>query len=396
MRRLNAGRCRRARAVGLAAVTLLVSTTLATTLTTTSATADARTDDNLTHPRKSAISVAEADSPRLLASARRIATKLGEARTAGVYLDRAGALVVAVADTAAATIVTGEGAKARQVPFSTADLNRAQTSLDTYARAHGAGSVRGWYVDVPDNTLTVSVDPGSRDAATRGFLRHARTFGKRVHVVEAPGRTATAASLYDGQGVQLTNREQCSNGFNATAGGHHIFLTAGHCAVGWPAASRAGVRIGGTRGYSYPINDYAAINDDYPDYWHPQGAVDMHNGYARPVYGQRTPPVGATVCKSGDASGWTCGVIQAYNQTVNYGNGQLVYGLVRHTACVEPGDSGGSTLWGNYAAGITSGGQFYRTARGPGCGQRVGLPNTSFYQPVDEALDAFDATLTTY
>ena len=39
---------------------------------------------------------------------------------------------------------------------------------------------------------------------------------------------------------------------------------------------------------------------------------------------------------------WTCGRITAVNETVSTAVA-TVYGLTRHNACVEPGDSGGAT-----------------------------------------------------
>ena len=72
------------------------------------------------------------------------------------------------------------------------------------------------------------------------------------------------------------------------------------------------------------------------------------------------------------------------------------YGLlVRHSACVEQGDSGGSNMSGNFAQGVSSGGQLYQSGGRLVCGQKVGLPNVSFYQPVGEALSAYGATLLT-
>ena len=102
------------------------------------------------------------------------------------------------------------------------------------------------------------------------------------------------------------------------------------------------------------------------------------------VHGSWSAPVGATVCKSGRTTYWTCGVIRALNQSVNYSGGFLVRGLVRHTACVEGGDSGGANVsTGGYALGVTSGASM--TAAGQ-CRSKVGQENISYYQPIGEAL----------
>src|SRR5919205_1213275 len=79
------------------------------------------------------------------------------------------------------------------------------------------------------------------------------------------------------------------------------------------------------------------------------------------VAGSAVAAVGSSVCRSGSTTGWHCGTIQATNQTVNYGNGDIVFGLTRTSVCAEPGDSGGAYVSPNgatrvQAQGITSGG----------------------------------------
>ncbi len=102
-------------------------------------------------------------------------------------------------------------------------------------------------------------------------------------------------------------------------------------------------------------------------------------------------PVGGRVCRSGSTTGWRCGTVQALNQTVSYGGGNIVSGLTRTTACAEPGDSGGAfvsdppALLGKVQAqGLTSGGSGNCSTGG-----------TTFFQPVSEALGAYGLTLYT-
>ena len=91
------------------------------------------------------------------------------------------------------------------------------------------------------------------------------------------------------------------------------------------------------------------------------GAVGGHqpaNGGVITTRSYTDAPVGTTVCKSGMTTKWTCGSITAKNVTITYTSGVTVYGLTRHNACVEKGDSGGANVsWtGSYAAeGVTSG-----------------------------------------
>lgn len=237
----------------------------------------------------------------------------------------------------------------------------------------------------------------TEDRATRDFIDLARSTHARVTIERSGGEVQPAAYLYDAQPFGLSNGVVCSVGFNAkTESGESIFLTAGHCARGGGMASKDGVQIGRGRGYSYPVDDFAAITIDRPGYWNPQGAVDKFDGNARAVLGHKKAPVGARVCKGGRATHWTCGTVEAHDQSVNYGNGNIVYGLVRFSACVDPGDSGGSVMMGNYAVGIASGAQFFQSGAGAVCGQKAGRHSVSFYQPVGEALKAFDARLVTH
>jgi streptogrisin C len=326
----------------------------------------------------------------------RLSAELGPRRTGGAYIGRDGTLVVTVTNAASAEKVRSSGASPQRVTYSTRQLERAHAALDRFSRRSGAGSVQGWYVDVRDNTVTVTATAGAEGPRTRAFLRKARSYGGRVEIERTTADAVPAELLYGGQQVIMSNGGVCSNGFNArTSSGAYILLTAGHCAEGFPTFSRNGVTIGPTRGYSFPVNDYASVNINRPSYWNPQPAVDRYDGTARAVVGYSRAPVGSTVCKSGRTTGWTCGVIQAYNQTVNYGDGDIVYGLVRHSACVEQGDSGGSNMTGRYAQGLSSGGQLYYSGGRLVCGQKVGQPNVSFYQPVGEALNAYGATLLT-
>ncbi len=326
----------------------------------------------------------------------RLVDRVGARHTGGAYLDAAsGKLVVTATDAATARQIRAAGATTERVAYSTARLSRVHEGLDRFAELSGAGKVQGWYVDVPTNTVVVSTLAKAHSPATKQFLAKARSFGQTVDV-RRTAAVATTAALYGGQQVNMSSGFICSLGFNATTStGASAFVTAGHCAEGFPTFSRNGTLLGSTRSYSFPGNDYAAVNINDPAFWAPQAAVDMYNGFARPVTGQSQAAVGSSLCKSGRTTGWTCGTVEAYNQTVNYGGGDIVSGLVRHSACVEQGDSGGSNLSGNLAQGVSSGGQLYQSGSSLVCGEKVGQPNVSFHQPIGEALSANGLTLLT-
>ncbi|MFB6550870.1 S1 family peptidase [Streptomyces sp. NPDC056405] len=79
-----------------------------------------------------------------------------------------------------------------------------------------------------------------------------------------------------------------------------------------------------------------------------------------PVKGSQRAAVGATVCKSGATTKWTCGTISSYNNSVTYTDpGQprtLVKGLAKSSVCIHKGDSGGAWITNQgQAQGLTSG-----------------------------------------
>ncbi|WP_231920110.1 S1 family peptidase [Microlunatus soli] len=326
----------------------------------------------------------------------RAVERLGPARTGGGYIDDNGTPVVTTTAAGRQTAVRSGGVTVRVVDHSLQELRRARASLDKYAKARGAGQVQEWHIDVVANRLLVA-SADSDDAVTRSFLRHARSLGDAVQVetVESSIRPA-GRSLYNSDNISLNNTLECSVGFNATdSQNRQIFLTAGHCLNGSSAAYR-GTFVGSPSVSRYPNSDFGAVRTD-TSVWTPEPAVNKYDGKARAVLGTAQPAVGSEVCKSSSRSGWTCGTIQAYGQTVNYGGGNIVYDLVRFSACVEPGDSGGAVMDGSSAVGLISGAQFYTTGNGREiCGSRVGQPNVSFYQPIRPALKALDAKLLTY
>ncbi|CAM5624526.1 Serine protease OS=Streptomyces microflavus OX=1919 GN=Smic_14180 PE=3 SV=1 [Streptomyces microflavus] len=76
------------------------------------------------------------------------------------------------------------------------------------------------------------------------------------------------------------------------------------------------------------------------------------------------------------------GSVTGLNATVNYGGGDVVYGMIRTNVCAEPGDSGGPLYSGTRAIGLTSGGSGNCSSGG-----------TTFFQPVVEALNAYGVSV---
>ncbi|KAA5833691.1 S1 family peptidase [Saccharopolyspora hirsuta] len=300
---------------------------------------------------------------------------------AGSYFDAArGKLVVAVTDGRAAEAARGAGADAVVVSNSARELDAAKSALDAM-EASAPQSVTGWYVDVRSNSVVVSVDRTRRDAATEGFLARARGVDDSVRVEEVAESPRTFYDLVGGDAYYMGGR--CSVGFSVrTASGGAGMVTAGHC--GRPGTAVSGynqVSMGTFQGSSFPGNDYAWVSANSS--WTPRAAVNMYNGSTRAVSGASVAPVGSSICRSGSTTGWHCGSVQAMNQTVRYAEG-TVYGLTRTNVCAEPGDSGGSFISGTQAQGMTSGGSGNCSSGG-----------TTYFQPVQEALNAYGLRLVT-
>jgi streptogrisin C len=173
----------------------------------------------------------------------------------------------------------------------------------------------------------------------------------------------------------------CSIGF-AVHGG---FVTAGHCGVtGESTTGFNRVAQGTFAGSSFPENDYAWVRTNAD--WTPLGVVYDYSGGTVPVAGSTIAPVGAAICRSGFTTQWRCGVVEALNQTVNYGSEGIVNGLTRTSACSQSGDSGGSFIAGDQAQGVLSGGSGTCSSTTPG---------STYFQPVNEILTVYGLTLIT-
>jgi hypothetical protein len=308
----------------------------------------------------------------------------------GSYLDADGNLVVTSLDATSDAVVAKSGARAQRVDDSSARLDDIMKKLDKQADTNGAGGVQGWYVDVPSNTVVMTVTVGADDAQTKAMTKLAGKFGTSVRIEFASAQvapTTTAQYLTGGIQIVIPSGGTCSVGFNTVdAANRPVVLTAGHCVELGQQISRDGFFIGSGRTKNFPGDDFGSFWNSYPSYWIPTASVYTYNGSYMTVRGAWTnPPVGATVCKSGRTTGWTCGTITALNQSVTYTGGKVMSGLVRHNACVEPGDSGGANMSsGGFALGVTSGAST-DIATGK-CLSKLGQANVSWYQPIGEAL----------
>jgi streptogrisin C len=306
-------------------------------------------------------------------------------RFAGYWLDEAtGELTVGVTDPAQAAIVRALAGVPRIVPRNAEALDAVMARLN--APTAVPASVTGWYIDITTNTIVVTAT--GKGPAVDAFAGRG---GEGVRIVEAKDVPQLLWNVIDGQAIYgATGR--CSAGFNArTSSGTRYVITAGHCTALGGSWSGLGGTLGPVGGSSFPTNDYGIVRVTSTSAASTP-LVDRYSGGGDvTVAGSVAVPVGARVCRSGSTTGWHCGVVQALNQTVSYGGGQIVSGLTRTNVCAEPGDSGGAfvsdppALLGKVQAqGMTSGGSGSCTAGG-----------ITFFQPVNEALAAYGLTLYT-
>ncbi len=299
----------------------------------------------------------------------------------GAWFDStAGKLVVAVTDASKVGQVNAAGASARVVNNSAAQLDALKASLDQRV-ATAPASVTGWYVDTKTNSVVASV-LGADPAGTAW----AANLGARTEAVAQAPRPLW--NLISGQAIR-NSQARCSIGFNARSGSTRYVLTAGHCGELGGTWSGSGGTIGPVARFNFPTDDFAAIQITSSAAVQTALVDRFSSGSDVTVAGSTAAAVGSSICRSGSTTGWHCGTVQATNQTVNYGGGDIVFGLTRTSVCAEPGDSGGAYVSPNgatrvQAQGITSGGSGNCTSGG-----------TTFHQPVNEALSRYGLTLVT-
>ncbi|MFE0456576.1 S1 family peptidase [Streptomyces sp. NPDC058914] len=313
--------------------------------------------------------------PRVLTAlaAGKLASTLGQdlgADAAGTYYDaKSRSLVVNVLEEAAAKTVEAAGAQARLVENSLAELKSARTTLTNDAAVPGTS----WVTDPTTNKVVVTADRTVSDAEWATLTKVVEGLGGTAELQ----RTKGEFKPYIAGGDAITGGGgRCSLGFNVVKGGEPYFLTAGHCTESvstWSDSS--GTQIGTNEASSFPGDDYGLVKYT-ADLDHPS-EVNLYNGSTQAITGAAAATVGMQVTRSGSTTQVHSGTVTGLDATVNYGNGDIVNGLIQTDVCAEPGDSGGSLFSGSSAIGLTSGGSGDCTSGGE-----------TFFQPVTEALSA--------
>ncbi|SES30351.1 streptogrisin B [Streptomyces sp. yr375] len=274
---------------------------------------------------------------------------------------------------AAAAIATPHASAADDTAtFSTAQLKSASAAV---LAADVPGTA--WAVDSKSGRLVVTVDSTVSDTEIAQIKEQAGSNAGALTIKHTPGRfnklIAGGDAIYGGG-------YRCSLGFNVVSGSTYYFLTAGHCgevASTWYSNSGQSTTLGTNVSYSFPTNDYALVR--YTN----TSVTKSGTAGNTDITSSGTPSVGTTVYRDGSTTGIHSGRVTALNATVNYGSGDIVYGMIQTNVCAEGGDSGGPLYsTSGIAYGLTSGGSGDCTSGG-----------TTFFQPVAEALSAYGVSV---
>ncbi|UYQ60464.1 S1 family peptidase [Streptomyces peucetius] len=290
-----------------------------------------------------------------------------------------GARLIAVASALVA-------ASALAVPSAVAepaDAPRATTAqLAQAGQAVLGADVAGtaWYTDKESGKLVVTADS---TVSADEIARIKKAAGDRAGALEIKRTPGTFNKLIAGGQAIYAGGGRCSLGFNVRSGSTYYALTAGHCTnIGstWYTNSSNTTVLGTRAGSSFPNNDYGIIRHSNASA--ADGRVYLYNGSYRDITGAGNAYVGQTVQRSGSTTGLHSGRVTGLNATVNYGGGDVVYGMIQTNVCAEPGDSGGALFSGSTALGLTSGGSGNCSSGG-----------TTFFQPVTEALSRYGVSV---
>jgi len=257
--------------------------------------------------------------------------------------------------------------------FSASQLKSANSSV---LKADVPGTA--WATDAKTGKVVVTVDSTVSKAEIAKIKQAAGTNADALQIKHTPGKIN---KLIKGGDAIYASSWRCSLGFNVrNSAGADYFVTAGHCTDGagtWWSNSGHTTTLGSTSGSSFPTNDYGLVRytNSTVSKQGTAGSVDITRA--------ATPAVGTNVIRTGSTTGTRTGRVTALNATVNYGGGDVVYGMIQTTVCAEPGDSGGSLYGSNGVAyGLTSGGSGNCSSGG-----------TTFFQPVTEALSAYGVSV---
>ncbi|GAA1913215.1 S1 family peptidase [Streptomyces sodiiphilus] len=264
--------------------------------------------------------------------------------------------------------------------FSATQLEAAS---DAVLDADVAGTA--WSVDEETGRVVVLADERVSKADMAKIRKEAGRLAGAIEFEHVEGTFQTF--MRGGDAIYADLGWRCSLGFNVHAGSTYYFVTAGHCTEDpygptppYPEWHNGSSWIGYTEHSYFPGRDHGLVRYN-PQVRHP-GEVNLYNGSYQRITSAADARMNQRVCRSGSTTQVRCGNVTGLNQTVNYGGGDIVYGLVRTNACAEPGDSGGPFFDGTVGLGMTSGGSGNCSSGG-----------TTFFEPLTRTLSYYGVTL---
>ncbi|MFE1595326.1 S1 family peptidase [Nocardia sp. NPDC058705] len=297
---------------------------------------------------------------------------------AGSWLSDQGNAVVALSQGPGADqareAAQSAGFEVRNVAKSESTLRGEKTAFQNWLAAAPpeiSALVRGVVVDTVNNSIVVRVEQAGLPLPS--FIDPARVVVTAPPVAGEPsapqaetiaGNNGTAIAGGAGYWALTSTgkRLMCSFGFNGTdSRGDVVNISAGHCDPGENAGVREriggngiGAQLGTFQKSVLGEQDYSIIRvDDASRSRFENNLVAANNAAPVALEGVGVPVVGAPVCKSGSRTGFSCGVVNAVDQTVQVGDRQMTQSFSVNI-CALPGDSGGSVISGRLALGISS------------------------------------------
>ncbi|WP_378734575.1 S1 family peptidase [Nocardia brasiliensis] len=303
---------------------------------------------------------------------------------AGSWLDDSGKAVVALAQGPGADeaqkAAESAGFEVRNVAKSESALRGEKSAFERWLEGQPAevsALVRGAVIDTVNNSIAVRVDKAGLPMPS--FIDPARVIVMAPPVAGEQATLPQASEIAgDARGVlaggdgyasvagRLSLR--CSLGFNGTdRSGNIVNITAGHCNPDIPSAGndnaarvhelngdRLGNELGRFQKSVLGAQDYSIVRiADQSRERFANNEVRVPGAASVRIEGVATPVVGAPVCKSGSRTGFSCGVVNAVDQTVQVGERELTQAFSANI-CALPGDSGGPIVSGRLALGISS------------------------------------------
>jgi alpha-lytic endopeptidase len=320
-------------------------------------------------------------------------------RYGGTWIERGsdGLFYTVVASTDVSVDVPVANVVIRKAQFSLAQLDDAMGMLNgalstlrnSRSNPVDLDGLHTWYVDVQSNDVVLTVAKGYEDTAYN-LVALSGADAKLIRIERSQGKPSPAISraVYGGREYG-TGNGLCSIGFAVTRGATKGFVTAGHCGTARANVSISGENVGTVQGSSFPTNDYGWANVRSEDKL--RSFVFRYNGNkVVNIVGSTEATSGASICRSGFASGYRCGTVGSKNVTVNYPDG-AVFQLTQSNACLTQGDSGGSWITpGGQAQGVSSGGGLDNSSPATNCSFS---DPASYFQKVNEILSAYGLSL---